>query len=210
MTAFVPVPAGEFCMGENADDKFANDTERPRHRVSVAAFELAAAPVTLAEFRAFRPDHEPGLPGDWPAANLSWDDAAAYCAWRGDCRLPTEAEWEYAARAGADSPYPWGSTIDPSQANYLYAEDGRKIGPGHRTPAGTYPANAFGLRDMLGNVCEWTADPWRPGFDEPPDPSRRVLRGGAWDYLPRLLRVSWRDALPAGTRRDNVGFRLAR
>lgn len=211
MTTFVPVPAGEFWMGENADDKFANDTERPRHRVSIAAFELAATPVTIGQFRLFRPHHEPGLPADWPAASVSWHDATAYCAWLGPgFRLPTEAEWEYAARAGTQTPYPWGHTITPAQANFLHDEQGNKIGPGHRTPVLSLPPNPFGLYDMLGNVCEWTSDPWRPGYEAPPDESRRVLRGGAWDYLPRLLRPSWRDSLPPQTRRDNLGFRPAR
>ncbi len=204
----VPVPAGEFWMGENANDKFANDTERPRHRVTVSAFRLGAFPVTVAEFREFRPDHpDPGAP-DWPVTLVSWDDAAAYCAWRGG-RLPTEAEWEYAARAGSPTPYPHGEILAPADANYLYSEHAEKVGPGHRTPQGTYPPSAFGLHDLLGNVAEWCADPWRPRYDAPAEPDRRVLRGGAWDYLPRLLRVSWRDSLPPSARRDNVGFRLA-
>lgn len=197
-------------MGENPDDKFANDTERPRHTVSVRPFELAREPVTVGEFRAFRPRHEPGIPDDWPVAMVSWDDAVEYCGWLGACRLPTEEEWEYAARAGSQSPYPWGDTIEPSLANYLYSEQGRRIGCGHRTPAGRFPPNSFGLHDMVGNVCEWVADSWRPTYGSPSDPDRRVLRGGAWDYLPRLLRVSWRDSLHHTSRSDNVGFRIAR
>ncbi|MDX2081961.1 MAG: formylglycine-generating enzyme family protein [Terrimicrobiaceae bacterium] len=210
MSVFVPVPGGEFEMGENDDDKFANDTERPRHVETVATFLLAAGPVTIGDFRRFRPDHEPGLPEEWPVAMVTWEDAIAYCEWLGGgARLPTEAEWEFAARAGSATPYPWGSMIDPTLANYLYNEEGRKVGPGHRTPVGDYPPNAWGFSDLCGNVCEWTADEWRPSYDSPRDAGRRVLRGGAWDYLPRLLRVSWRDALPHTARRDNVGFRIA-
>ncbi len=207
--AWVAVRGGTYWMGGSEDDKFTNDTERPRRRIEVASFEMAAFPVTIGEFRVFRPGHEPGTPSAWPAVMVSWDDAAAFCAANG-ARLPSEAEWEYAARAGALSSYPWGDTIDPSRANYLYTEDGRKVGPGHRTPRGSYAANAYGLYDLTGNVCEWVADAWRPAYDAPADESRRVLRGGAWDYLPRLLRVSWRDGLAAGVRRDNVGFRMAR
>jgi len=217
---FVPIPAGNFLMGENADDKFAGDTERPRHAVRVEPFLLARTPVTIGEFRNFRPEHEPGQPAGWPAAMVSWDDAAGYCGWLGGgSRLPTEAEWEFAARAGTTTPYPWGDAITPSHANYYYAEDGRKIGCGHRTPPGRFPPNAFGLLDMLGNVCEWTQDRWHPDYQGAPAdgsartgsglPDRRVLRGGAWDYMPRLLRVSWRDGLPRTARRDNVGFRVA-
>ncbi len=219
MTGFVEIPGGVFWMGENADDKFANDTERPRHEVRVPGFLLASAPVTLGEFRAFAPDHEPGCPDDWPATQVTWEDALAFAASQG-CRLPTEAEWEFAARAGSTAPFPWGDTLAPSQANFFYAEDGTRIGPGRRTPVGSYQANALGLHDLLGNVCEWTADTWHPDYvGAPHDGSAwtsggrtgwRVLRGGAWDYLPRLLRVSWRDALPQTSRRDNVGFRLAR
>lgn len=210
---WVRLAGGEFFMGESAEDKFANDTERPRWRVCVAPFELADFPVTVGEFRQFRPGHEPGVPEDWPAVWVSWEDAVAYCAWLGGgARLPTENEWEYAARAGALTPFPWGYGISPAQANYLLDESKARVGCGHRTPRGAYPPNVWGLFDMLGNVCEWTADLWRPRYDVAPLPGeqRRVVRGGAWDYLPRLLRVSWRDRVEPFTRRDNLGFRLAR
>jgi formylglycine-generating enzyme required for sulfatase activity len=206
------IPGGTFFMGENDDDKFANDTERPRHSVTVPSFRLGRSPVTIGEFRQFRPGHESGLPSEWPAAMVSWVDAVAYCQWLGpDFRLPTEAEWEYAARAGAQTPYYCGETIDLRQANYLYTEQGAKVGHGCRTPSGSYPANPFGLFDMLGNVCEWTEDFWRPDYQTEPSYNeiRHVLRGGAWDYLPRLLRCSWRDALAGDKCRDNVGFRVA-
>jgi formylglycine-generating enzyme required for sulfatase activity len=219
---FVTVPPGEFSMGENDGDKFANDTERPRHGVSLGrGFEIATFPVTIAEFRAFRPAHtDPGA-ADWPVAFVSWRDAIDYCEWRGDgSRLPTEAEWEYAARAGTATPFPSGDTLPPDAANYLHAEDGRKVGVGHRTPAGAFPANAFDLESMHGNVCEWCADLWHPSYAGAPANGSawlsggregwRVIRGGAWDYLPRLLRSSWRDALPETARRDNLGFRIVR
>ena len=211
-TILQELPGGTFFMGENDDDKFANDTERPRHRVDVASFRIADAPVTIGEFRRFRPGHESGLPPEWPAAMVSWNDAVAYCQWLGpEFRLPTETEWEYAARAGTQTPYHCGETIDLRQANFLYTEQGAKIGIGRRTPSGSYPANAFGLFDMLGNVCEWTEDLWRPDYQTEPtwNETRHVLRGGAWDYLPRLLRCSWRDGLARDKRRDNVGFRIA-
>ncbi len=258
MTELVTITGGSFLMGENDNDKFANDTERPRHEVHVPSFLLGRSPVTIGEFRSFRPNHESGLPENWPATMVTWEDAMAYCAWVG-ARLPTEAEWEYAARAGSRSPFPWGDDITPELANYYYNEQGNKVGPGHRTPPGQYPPNAFGIFDMLGNVCEWTADAWYPKYADfptdgnradlcpigasslspgqapaPPwvlgkisscpvgaasqkplnlagcmEPISRVLRGGAWDYLPRLLRVSWRDRLPQHHCRDNVGFRIA-
>ncbi len=221
----ISVPPGEFWMGENNDDKFANDTERPRHLVRFSrTFSLAAHPVTVAEFLLFRPQHpDPGAP-DWPVALVSWIDAVAYCGWLSDqtgrpFRLPSEAEWECAARAGAATAFPDGDTLAIETANYFYSEHGLKIGPGHRTPVGSYPPNALGFHDLHGNIAEWCADLWHPTYDGAPAdgsawlagaPSgRRILRGGAWDYLPRLLRSSWRDALEETSRRDNVGFRVA-
>lgn len=209
----VSIPAGQFLMGENEEDKYANDTERPRHSVKVSAFRIGRFPVTIAEYRLFSPNHEPDQPADWPVTKVSWQDAQAYCQWLGsEYRLPSEAEWEYAARSGTQTPYPFGSILDTTLANYYYDEQGNKVGPGHRTPAGSYPANEYGLYDMLGNVCEWVQDSWSHTYTSTPndEPTNlRVLRGGAWDYLPRLLRCSWRDALALNCRRDNVGFRIA-
>jgi formylglycine-generating enzyme required for sulfatase activity len=99
-----------------------------------------------------------------------------------------------------------------ANANFLYDESGKKIGRGSRTPTETYPPNAFGIEDMLGNVAEWTQNPWRPNYLEIPAPELtdlRVIRGGAWDYMPRLLRPSWRDFSLKNHRRDNLGFRIA-
>lgn len=216
----VRIPGGTMSIGESGEDKYANDTERPRTEVVCSGFLLGRAPVSVEEFRRFRPGHEPGIPGDWPAACVSWEDAVAYCSWLGGgIRLPSEAEWEYACRAGSAAPFFCGDVLSPKDANYLYEEDGTKVGPGHRTPAGSYPENRFGLLDMAGNVNEWTADCWHPSHAGRPShtgifpggvPGVHVLRGGSWDYLPRLLRSCWRDWLPAFTRRDNVGFRVAR
>ncbi len=226
LPATVNVPPGDFVMGETADDKFATDTERPAHGVTIARqFALGIFPVTVGEYRAFAPAHAPGEDPAWPAVNVTWFEARAYCAWLRDVtgdafRLPSEAEWEYACRAGTRAPFAMGDEITPGEANYLYAEHGQRIGPGARTPVGRYAPNAFGLHDLHGNVCEWVEDAWHPGYDGAPndgsawergtDAGRRVIRGGAWDYLPRLLRSAWRDSLPAGQRRDNVGFRIAR
>ncbi len=224
--ATVKIPAGGFMMGETADDKFATDTERPAHQVVIGRpFALGEFPVTVGEYRAFLPAHAPAEDPAWPVVNVTWLEARAYCAWlhaeTGDrFRLPSEAEWEYACRAGARAPFATGGDITPADANFLYAEHGERIGPGARTPVGSYAPNAFGLHDLHGNVCEWVEDTWHAGYaGAPADGSawiaetgagRRVIRGGAWDYLPRLLRSAWRDSLPATQRRDNVGFRIAR
>ncbi len=221
----LPLPTGEFIMGETKHDKFSTDTERPAHRVDFAHnFALGLFPVTLAQFRAVFPAHASEEDPSFPVVNVSWDDAAAYCdalaARTGKpFRLPTEAEWEYACRAGSRMAFATGAELSTEQANYLYSEAGEKIGRGRRTAIGEFPANAFGLYDLHGNVCEWVADVWHPDYRyAPADGSAwidggefdvRVIRGGGWDYLPRLLRSAWRDYLTRSTYRDNLGFRVA-
>ena len=222
----VVLPAGTFTMGASTDDKFATDTERPAHPVMFTrAFALGRCPLTVGEYRAFAPSHAPAEEPDWPVVNVNWQDAQAYCEWLGRetseiFRLPTEAEWEYACRAGTPASFATGDEITTRDANFLYAEDGRHVGPGRRTAVGRYAPNAFGLHDLHGNVCEWVEDPWHPNYAGAPadgsawraggDPGQRVVRGGAWDYLPRLMRSAWRDSLPPTHRRDNLGFRVAR
>jgi formylglycine-generating enzyme required for sulfatase activity len=220
----VNLPGGEFTMGETPGDKFAGDTERPVHRVAISyAFALARGPVTVAEYCSFRPAHAVGEPDAWPVVQVNWNDAQEYCAWLTKSigrlyRLPSEAEWEFACRAGSTRSFHTGNEITPANANYLYDEDGQRIGPGKRTKVGQYPPNAFGLCDLHGNVCEWVEDAWHPDYHLAPGNGSarigsgeplRVIRGGAWDYLPRLLRSSWRDGLPTDQQRDNLGFRVA-
>ena len=155
--------------------------------------------------------------------DVSWLQAVDYCAWLAKqagrpYRLPSEAEWEYACRAGSTSPFSIGDTITSEDANFLYDEYGERVGLGHSTPVGSYALNAFGLGDMHGNV-QWVADRWHPNYQGAPsngfpwlgvaEAERRVIRGGAWDYMPRLLRSAWRDSVLETVRRDNVGFRIA-
>jgi formylglycine-generating enzyme required for sulfatase activity len=220
----VELRAGEFMMGENEGDKFANDTERPAHPVRIpAGLAFGCFPVTVGEFRRFRPDHARNEDGELPVVRVSWQDAQDYCRWlseqtRRAYRLPSEAEWEYACRAGSCTVFARGDEITPTEANFLYDEHGMRIGLGRRTRVGSYPPNAFGFHDLHGNVCEWVEDTWHPSYSSAPndgrawvetEDSRHVVRGGAWDYLPRLLRSSWRDWRPAGHRADNLGFRVA-
>ena len=220
----VELPAGEFVMGENEGDKFANDTERPAHRVQISAnFAMGKFPVTTAEFWKFRGDNSIEDVDELPVIRVSWNDAVAYCEWLTEqtgraYRLPSEAEWEFACRAGTRTPFANGSELSIDDANFLYDENGMRVGPGHRTTKGNFPPNSFGLHDMHGNVCEWVADTWHSDYLGAPVDGRawiapvdssRVIRGGAWDYLPRLLRSSWRDWRFANQHADNIGFRVA-
>jgi formylglycine-generating enzyme required for sulfatase activity len=240
--AMVELPPGNFIMGGTDHDKFVTDTERPAHRVAIShRFALGRFPVTVGEYRAFAPLHAPSDDPDWPVVNVSWDDAQAFCTWLASIagqpfRLPSEAEWEYACRAGTRASFVNGDQITPLEANFLYSEEGQRIGLGQRTVVGRYAPNAFGLYDLLGNVCEWVEDVWHRDYTGAPtngtawlavrggeqgrttaDPEhrttsgefRRTIRGGAWDYLPRLLRSAWRDSLPRTHHRDNTGFRVA-
>lgn len=221
----IVMPKGDFMMGASPDDKFATDTERPVHRVAFTkGWAIARYPITVADFRKFRPDHAPEEEETWPVVQVSCEDALAFCQWLARktsraYRLPSEAEWEFACRAGTRTPFFTGDTMTPKQANYFYSESGERVGLGRRTPIGLYAPNAYGVHDMQGNMGEWVADRWHPDYHGAPtdgsarlhggDPTLRVIRGGAWDYLPRLLRSSWRDAFPAHGKRDNLGFRLA-
>lgn len=225
----VAVPGGRYLMGGIPEDKFVSSVELPRHPVTVTAFALGRAPVTCGEWRRLMgalPDAcEPGLADDHPVVNVNFPEALGFlrelsmaCAC--SYRLPSEAEWEYACRAGSESVFPNGGNLGSHDANFLYDERGNPVGAGHLTAVGCFPANSFGLFDMLGNVCEWTADRWHPGYHGAPGDSRawtdggkptcRTIRGGAWDHLPRILRASWRDWAPESARWDNLGFRVAR
>ena len=219
----IDLPPGWFTMGETPGDEFASEAERPAHEVSISpGLAFSMAPVTGGEFRRFRPGYLPDEDPELPAAYISWVDAAEYCAWLSlktgrPYRLPSESEWEFACRAGSMAAFAFGENLTPLMANFLHSGNGARGGPGRRTPAGTYPPNVFGLHDVHGNVTEWVADVWHPSYlGAPAEGSAwngggdlRVLRGGAWDHLPRLLRSSHRDCLPRHCRRENVGFRIA-
>lgn len=214
--ATVLVRAGRSVRGGGTDDRFTNATELPRGEIVIGrSFEMSMHPVTEEEWSAFRSERSEAGSSQLPITEVTWYDALEYAKWLSEetgakWRLPTESEWEYACRAGTETPFHTGHDISTDQANYLYAEEGSRVGPGRLQPVGSYPPNSFGLYDMHGNVSEWTADVWRPSYEAKAkcDDSRRVVRGGGWDYLPRLLRSSWRDSLPPETRRDDLGFRL--
>ena len=223
----VVVPAGSFMMGSPSSEEGRYDDEGPVHQVNIARpFAAGVREVTFAEWDACVADGECNgySPGDegWgrgkrPVINVSWEDARGYVQWLSartgeDYRLLSESEWEYAARAGTTTAYHFGDSISPSQANYDRSEGGT-------VPVGSYPANAFGLHDVHGNVWEWTQDCRNDNYQGAPTDgsawesgncSRRVLRGGSWYYDPWVLRSANRDRSTAGDRNYIVGFRVAR
>lgn len=234
----VVVPAGEFWMGSLPDEPERwGDDEGPRHKVILPRpFAIGKYAVTFEEWDAAVAD---GLNMDRPAAdrgwgrgrrpviNVSWIDAQAYAQWLSrktgrTYRLPSEAEWEYAARAGTTTPFWWGKTITPRQANYkgedIYAGGGEKGEFRRKTvPVDCFEPNPWGLHQVHGNVWEWTEDCWNGSYARAPtdgsawmagDCALRVLRGGSWSAGPRWLRSAVRSK--GYLRFDIAGFRLAR
>jgi len=165
--------------------------------------------------------------GRRPVINVSWQDAQAYCAWLAGqtgkpYHLPTEAEWEYACRAGTETPFHWGDTISPKQANYdgNYPYNGGAKGEYRQKtlPVGQLEPNAFGLYDMHGNVWEWCEDSWHDNYQSAPtdgsawvdgNSANRVLRGGSWSSHGRSVRSAYRNRNGPDYRNYYFGFRLA-
>jgi formylglycine-generating enzyme required for sulfatase activity len=230
----VVVPAGCFQMGSPASETGRDDDE-PQHRVCLSrAFAIGTTEVTFADYDRFARATGRELPNDrgWgrdrrPVINVSWQDATAYADWLSEqtgaeYRLPSEAEWEYAARAGTTTAYWWGDQPRRDRANYGKDDSWGGHAEGadrwkYTAPVGSFPANAFGLHDTAGNVLEWVED-WYDDYPsgEVVDPvvrqggSRRVYRGGCWYDGPRTLRSAYRSYWLPGNRNGYLGFRLAR
>ncbi|GEM_PF-1126206 len=207
---FVRLCPGRFLMGSPDSEKDRYKDESPQHWVSLSAFELGQTEVTNAQYRKFKPDHPDN--DDKPVAKVNWNDAQAFCEHYG-YRLPTEAEWEYAARAGSTGRWPFGE--DESRLNDYAWYSRNSDNKTH--PVGQKQANPWGLYDMAGNVWEWVADWYGPYRADPQtDPTGpttgdgRVLRGGAFDFVPRLLRSAFRIRYFPVIEYWNFGFRCAR
>jgi formylglycine-generating enzyme required for sulfatase activity len=210
--SMIAIPGGHFTMGSPPDEPGRWDDEGPQRQVSVPPFAIAETEVTFAQWDAcvddggcggYWLDDEGWGRGDRPVVNVSWEDAQRYVAWlntklEGEpYRLPSEAEWEYAARAGTLTRFAFGDEISSSEANF----DGNI---GKTTEVGSYPANAWGLFDMHGNVWEWVEDCWHDNYEAAPtdgsawleadggDCSSRVRRGGSWGNTPWFLRSAYR------------------
>jgi formylglycine-generating enzyme required for sulfatase activity len=203
--ARVRLEGGELDM-ESSD--FSNDDgEHLGRRVVVSPFELQQNEVTNDDYRRFDPKHDLGAPGDHPVANVSWYEAMAYAAWLGGT-LPTEAQWEFAARGSEGRPYPWGDDRPTrSRANYASGGSGAAAGT---TAVGSYPEGATpdGIQDLAGNVWEWCRDEFSPDGSSP-GTNARVLKGGSFYNTERFLEASRRNFLYAEGTESLVGFRVA-
>ena len=223
------IPAGEFLMGSNPQkDKHARDNEQPQHTLYLPDYYIAKTPVTNAQYAAFvettvrdQPQHwiagkPPRGKEDHPVWGVLWYDAVTYCRWLSQVTgksycLPSEAEWEKAARGTDGRIYPWGNQWDAQRCN---SEEG---GQGGTTPVGVYPegASPFGALDMAGSVWEWTGSlyelyPYSPGdgLEDPKARGDRVVRGGSWFNDKRFVRCAYRNGIRPGNRDVSVGFRV--
>ena len=227
----VVIPAGSFMMGSPPDpeqDPFSNakpvkvgeDNEKPQHRVNIQSFAIGKYEVTQEQWFAVMGNNPSSNKGrTLPVENVSWDDSQLFVQKLSQkigkkYRLPTEAEWEYAARAGSTTTYPWGNSDAELHVYAWFSAIANAT-----NPVGLKKPNQFGLYDMMGNVWEWTQDCWNPGYSGAPtdgsawtggDCSRRVLRGGSWYVIPQGLRSAVRNWNSTAVRDSYSGFRVAR
>jgi formylglycine-generating enzyme required for sulfatase activity len=229
------IPGGSFQMG--SPDGQGYDDERPQHPVTVKPFLMGKHQVTQAQWKAVfaLPKSARDLEADpsnfkgdnLPVEQVSWDDAVEFCKRLSkhtgrEYRLPSEAEWEYACRAGTTTAFHFGETLTSDlanyNANYTYGDGPKGQYRQQTTEVGSFPANAFGLYDMHGNVWEWCQDPWHANYVSAPsdgsvwlsagENAGRLLRGGSWDLNPRSCRAATRYNLTPEYRNFIIGFRV--
>ena len=223
----VVVPAGKYTMGVVKGKK----REKPAHEVTIAkSFAISKYEVTWDEWEACmaaggckrEPDDHKWGRGNMPIINISWEHANNYVKWLSEktghtYRLATEAEWEYAARAGTTTNYWWGDKLKKKYANCRKC--GTKWSGKQSAPVGSFPPNPWGIHDMHGNIWEWTADCWNPNHEGAPsdasvrsegDCTKRVVRSGSWYYYPKLSHSQSRDKFAADLFSYNIGIRPVR
>ena len=230
----VSIPGGKFTMGAAQEEFESGEDERPRHLVTVKPFFMGKYPITQAQWRAIaslpkikhdlKPDPSCFQGDHQPVEQVNWYDALEFCARLSKkigrtYRLPSEAEWEYACRAQTTTPFHFGATITTNLANYC-GQDQNIHGVHHQqtTKVGSFPANAFGLCDMHGNVWEWCADYWHEDYQGAPSDGivwvidgnweYRILRGGSWDYSASFCRCASRFFENKNVRKKEFGFRV--
>jgi len=217
----VLIPAGRFTMGSND-----YESERPPHQVNIRSFAMGKYEVTQGQWKAVmgeNPSRFKECGDSCPVEKVSWDDIQQYLQKLNQMtgqqyRLPSEAEWEYAARAGSSTKYSWGDEIGKNNANCDGC--GSRWDDKSTAPVGSFAANAYGLHDMQGNVWEWVQDVGHDNYQGAPtdgsawlsggDQRRRVLRGGSWNSYPLILRAASRYWGTPDDRISNLGFRVAR
>jgi formylglycine-generating enzyme required for sulfatase activity len=235
----VKIPAGSFLMGSPEDEPERSDDEGPQHEVTLGSIFMAQTPITQAQWRAvagwqkleraLKPDPSKFKGANRPVEQVSWLDAIEFCrrlSQRTGQRygLPSEAQWEYACRAGSTTPFHCGATLTPDLANYdgnyVYGNSPKGTYREQTTEVASFPANGWGLHDMHGNVWEWCADHWHdsynfaPGDDQPwhipaaADDEPRLLRGGSWVIPPRDCRSAYRFNNHPDFRFNCIGFRV--
>jgi formylglycine-generating enzyme required for sulfatase activity len=229
------IPEGPFTMGSPRNESGGHKSERPQRTVTfIEPFAIGRYEVTFDEYDRFAeatggelPDDEGWGRGKRPVINVLWQDAVAYVEWLSQetgkrYRLPTEAEWEYAARAGTESRYWWGDDIRQRGKVWAHCDGcGSEWDNKQTAPVGSFESNTFELYDTAGNVWEWVQDCWHENYEGAPDDGSawgeggggecglRVLRGGSWGDGPGGLRSALRDGYGPLFRYDYVGFRLA-
>jgi formylglycine-generating enzyme required for sulfatase activity len=223
---FIDVPKGNFMMGSSVDEMghFDNETQ---HKVGVSAFRMSKFEITFDQYDAFceatgrvKPEANGDRSGSLPVVNVKWDDAVEFCEWI-DCRLPTEAEWEYACRAGSQTPFNTGYELNSELANTdgvfenTYPEEYQGSYLGNLHNVGSYPPNKWGFYDMHGNVWEYCLDNFGDySVEYQLDPlnqdysDQKVIRGGAYGYNTRYCRSAYREAFKSQSYGFTIGFRV--
>ncbi len=224
------IPGGTFLMGSPKTEKDRYSSESPQHKVTIAPFYMGKYPVTQLQWQAVMGNNPSKFKGKKrPVENISWDFAIKFCQKVSELtgkpyRLPSEAEWEYACRAGTTTPFYFGETITTDLANYdgyySYAKGPMGKYREQTTDVGIFPPNAFGLYDMLGNVWEWCADPWHDNYEGAPidgsvwaqggDTSYRLLRGGSWFNSPSFCRCANHTRSTPDLRHEVLSLRAAK
>ncbi|GCL42436.1 bifunctional serine/threonine-protein kinase/formylglycine-generating enzyme family protein [Dolichospermum planctonicum] len=224
----IAIPGGTFWMGSPANEAERGDNESPQHQVTVPSFFMGKYPLTQAQYQAIIGDNPSGFKGNnRPVETVSWDDAVTFCQKLSqrtgkNYRLPSEAEWEYACRAGTKTPFSFGDNITTDlvnyNGNYPYKSAPKGKYREQTTDVGTFPRNAFGLYDMHGNVWEWCEDDWHENYiNAPTDGSAwnslsgsniKLIRGGSWRRNAGYCRAAARDRGSRGLRYYYCGFRV--